>query len=119
MKKVRFIIIWIAKYLKRLVVRFMLKVYDGNNFNELIQKRVLVDFYASWCGPCRMLGPVLDELSKNIDIDIIKVDVDNNQDLAKEYGVMSIPCLILFEDGKEIKRSLGFMPKGKIEEFIK
>jgi len=97
----------------------MLKVYDGNNFNELIQKRVLVDFYASWCGPCRMLGPVLDELSKNIDIDIIKVDVDNNQDLAKEYGVMSIPCLILFEDGKEIKRSLGFMPKGKIEEFIK
>lgn len=97
----------------------MLKVYDGNNFDELIQKRVLVDFYASWCGPCRMLGPVLDDLSKEGLIDIIKVDVDNNQELAKKYGVMSIPCLILFEDGKEIKRSLGFMPKGKIEEFIK
>ena len=97
----------------------MLINYKEKNFNEIIQKKVLVDFYATWCGPCKMLSPVLEELSKEIDIDIIKVDVDENNDLAKEYGVMSIPCLILFENGKEIKRNLGFMPKEKIKDFVK
>jgi thioredoxin 1 len=92
---------------------------EENNFKELINKKVLVDFYANWCGPCKMLSPVLEQLSSEIDIDIVKIDVDNNSDLAKEYGIMSIPCLILFDEGKEIKRNLGFMTKDKIKEFIK
>lgn len=91
--------------------------YEGNIFNDLIQERVLVDFYANWCGPCKMLGPVLESVSD--EIKVIKVNVDDNSDLAREYGVMSIPCVILLENGKEIKRNIGFMPEGKLREFIK
>lgn len=95
----------------------MIVNYSGNNFNDLIKKRVLVDFYANWCGPCKMLGPVLEKISD--DIEIIKVNVDEHQDLAREYGVMSIPCIILFNEGKELKRNIGFMPETKLREFIK
>jgi thioredoxin 1 len=96
----------------------MLKHYSGNNFDELKKSKVLVDFYAEWCGPCKMLSSVLEELAKESDINIVKIDVDKYQDLAREYGVMSIPCLILFDNEKEIKRTLGFMPKEKLKEFI-
>ena len=95
----------------------MLINYEGNNFNDLIKEKVLVDFYANWCGPCKMLGPELEKISD--EIKILKVNVDNNQDLAREYGVMSIPCIILFEDGKEVKRNIGFMPEAKLKDFIK
>ena len=91
--------------------------YDGSNFKELINEKVLVDFYANWCGPCKMLAPVLEKISD--DIKVVKINVDSNGDLAREYGVMSIPCLILFEKGKEIKRNVGFMPEAKLKEFIK
>lgn len=91
--------------------------YKENDFNELIKERVLVDFYANWCGPCKMLGPVLEKVSN--EIKVVKVNVDENQDLAKKYGVMSIPCVILFDGSKEIKRNVGFMPEGKLREFIK
>ena len=90
--------------------------YNGENFNEITKEKVLVDFYASWCGPCKMLSPVLEKISN--DIKVVKVDVDKYQDLAREYGVMSIPCLILFEDNKEIKRNIGFIPEPKLKEFI-
>ena len=92
------------------------------NFEDVVlknEKRVLVDFNADWCGPCRMLRPVLDEIAKTNDkIKIVSVNIDKNENLAKEYGVMSIPCLIIFEDGKEIDRAVGLMPKSEIEEFI-
>ena len=91
--------------------------YEDNNFNELIKEKVLVDFYANWCGPCKMLAPVLEKVSN--DIKIIKVNVDSNQELAREYGIMSIPCLILFDGGEEIKRNVGFMPEAKLKDFIK
>ena len=91
--------------------------YDGNNFDELIKTKVLVDFYANWCGPCKMLSPVLDKVSD--EVKVLKVNVDANGDLAKKYGVMSIPCIILFDNGKEIKRNIGFMPESKLREFIK
>lgn len=91
--------------------------YEGNNFDELIKERVLVDFYANWCGPCKMLGPVLEKVSDSIKV--IKVNVDDNQDLARKYGVMSIPCVILFDNGNEVKRNIGFVPEGKLREFIK
>ena len=95
----------------------MVTNYNGNNFNELIKNKVLVDFYANWCGPCKMLGPVLEKVSD--EINVLKINVDEYQDLAREYGVMSIPCIILFDNGKEIKRNIGFLPEGKLREFIK
>ena len=91
--------------------------YNGENFNELIKTKVIVDFYANWCGPCKMLAPELEKISN--DIKVIKVDIDKYQELARTYGVMSIPCLIIFDDGKEIKRNIGFMPEPKLKEFIK
>ena len=83
------------------------------------KERVLVDFNATWCGPCRMLGPVIDELSEERDdIKFVSIDVDEEEDLASEYEVSSIPCIVLFENGKEVNRSVGFLPKEELEEFI-
>lgn len=96
-------------------------VIEGNK--EIFEKevlnfegKVLVDFNATWCGPCRMLKPVLDEIAN--DKKIIAIDVDNNEELASNYGIMSIPCLILFENGKEIKRSVGLISKSEIESLF-
>lgn len=93
----------------------MLKIYDGKGFDNFIKGRVLVDFYADWCGPCKMLGPLLEKVDN---VDVLKVNVDNNQELARKYGVMSIPCLILFDEGREIKRNVGFIPEVKLKEFV-
>ena len=86
---------------------------NENNFNEDIKKgKVLVDFYATWCGPCRMLGPVLEDLATDrSEIKIIKIDIDENRELAKKYGIMSVPTLMLFNDGVNISTKNGFMPK--------
>ena len=78
---------------------------------------VLVDFYADWCGPCRMMGPVMEEVSKQYKV--FKVNTDNEEELAAEYGIMSIPCVIAFKDGKEINRSIGYVSKDKIIDLIK
>ena len=76
----------------------MIKYLEKNNFNEEIKDgKVLVDFYADWCGPCKMLGEVLLELE---DLNILKVNVDEHPEIAKEYGVMSIPTLIIFKEGR-------------------
>lgn len=95
----------------------MIKNYNGEDFNQLTQEKILVDFYANWCGPCKMLSPVLESVSN--EIKILKVNVDENQELARKYGIMSIPCIILFDNGKEIKRNIGFLPEAKLREFIK
>ena len=89
---------------------------EKENFKELINEKILVDFYANWCGPCKMLAPELERVESNIKV--IKVDVDEFEELAREYGVMSIPTLILFEEGKEVKRTIGFMDKDKIQNFL-
>ena len=81
-------------------------------------ERVLVDFYANWCGPCKMIRPILEEISKNNTIKIVSINVDEAPDLASEYGVMSIPCLILFEGHKEVARSVGLKSKEELESFI-
>ena len=75
-----------------------------------------VDFYADWCGPCKMLGPIMDEISS--DQSVYKINVDEESDLASEYGVMSIPCVILFKDGKEYKRSVGLKTKEDILKMM-
>jgi thioredoxin 1 len=77
--------------------------------------RVLVDFNADWCGPCQMIKPILEELDI---IKVVSVNVDNEEDLAREYGVMSIPCLVLFDKGVEINRTVGFKSKEEIERFV-
>jgi len=80
-----------------------------NNFEELISEGlVLVDFYADWCGPCKMMNPILEKVKS---AKIVKVDVDVNEELAREYSVMTIPMLILFKDGKLIDKKNGFVPE--------
>ncbi len=90
---------------------------EEQNFKKLIQEpTILVDFYANWCGPCKMLSPILEKVSS--DIKVIKVDVDKFEKLSREYGIMSIPTVILFENGEEVKRNIGFMSQEQVEKFI-
>lgn len=97
-------------------------IIHGNedNFDSLINKElVLVDFYADWCGPCRMLASQLEDLSNNrSEVEIVKINVDEAQNLAKKYGIMSIPALMLFKNGKLIDNKVGYMPKELIENWI-
>lgn len=90
------------------------------NFNELITNgKVLVDFFANWCGPCKMLTPILEEIvGDRSETKIVKVDVDECEGLAKQFGVMSIPTLILFDNGKIIDKKVGFMSKEEIVTWL-
>ena len=87
--------------------------------NEVKEGLVIVDFYADWCGPCQMLAPVLEDLEKETSIKIVKINVDEIPDLARQFRIMSIPTLMLFKDGKFTKKELGYMPIERLREFIK
>lgn len=92
---------------------------EKDNFLEEIQNgTVLVDFFATWCGPCRMMEPVLEEVSKELGIKVLQVDVDKFQNIAMNYQVMSIPNLVLFKDGKVVKQNVGFMPKANLINWL-
>lgn len=84
------------------------------------QLPVFVDFWAEWCGPCRMVGPAVEQLSKILDgkVKIAKVNVDENQEIAVKYGIQSIPSLLLFKNGNEIARTVGAAPKEAYQKFI-
>lgn len=100
----------------------ILKVNSENFEEEVLNSKntVLVDFYADWCGPCKMLSPVIDQIAEeNQDIKVVKVNVDNAQDLAMKYQVMSIPTLVVIKEGKEINRSVGLRDKSEIINMIK
>jgi thioredoxin 1 len=94
---------------------------EEKDFKDKIKgKKVVIDCYATWCGPCRMLSPIVDEVAKESkDIDFYKLDVDEAEEVAREYGIMSIPTILVFEDGKLSKTHTGFLPKEELEEFIK
>ena len=99
-------------------------IITNKNFEEEVLKSdipVLVDFWATWCGPCRMLAPIVEEIANENEgtLKVGKVDVDQQAELAMKYGIMSIPTLILFKDGQPVAQSLGYKPKAQIEAMFK
>ena len=100
----------------------VLKVTSENFEEEVLNsnKTVLIDFYANWCGPCKMLSPVVETVAKeNENIKVVKIDVDTAQDLAIKYQVMSIPTLVVIKNAQEVKRTVGVVNKSEIEEMVK
>ena len=95
---------------------------NGQNFEEEViksEKPVLIDFYADWCGPCKMLSPIIDEIAEeNSEIKVVKVNVDDSQDLAMKYQVMSIPTLVVIKNGEEVNRSVGLIDKSQVLNLI-
>lgn len=97
------------------------KVINKNNFNEVLEsdKKVLLDFFASWCGPCRMLSPVIDKIAdEHPEILVGKINVDEEEELAMKFGVSSIPALFVIENGKIVNQSLGAIPEQAILNLL-
>lgn len=100
----------------------MTKKLDNLNFeNEILEHKgtALVDFYADWCGPCKMIAPIIEEIAAQMpDVTVGKINVDESGDLAARYGVMSIPTLVIFKDGIEVNRIVGLQPKANILSML-
>ena len=100
----------------------MVEKIDAKKFDELIKggKTVVCDFFATWCGPCKMLSPVMDKCAEKFGDKavFVKVDIDENMELAARYGIMSIPLVGVFKGGEMYKKSLGFMPQGEADAFF-
>lgn len=98
-----------------------IKVNNHNFENEVMNsdKKVLIDFFASWCGPCRMVSPIVDEIAdERSDIKVVKINVDDDPELASRFGVMSIPTLVVLQNGRELNRLMGARPKEVILEAL-
>ena len=100
----------------------MVKIITANNFEKEVlncEKTVLLDFWASWCGPCRMVSPIVDEIAEEFDnICVGKINVDEEPELANAFSVQSIPMLVVMKDGKIVNQAVGYMPKEKILELL-
>ena len=100
----------------------VMKVTSSNFEEEVLNsdKTVLIDFYADWCGPCKMFSPIVESVAEeNEDIKVVKIDVDNAQDLAIKYQVMSIPTIVVIKNGQEVNRNVGVVSKSQIVEMVK
>ena len=94
-----------------------MEILNKENFNEKVLQgkgTVLVDFFATWCGPCKMLAPVLEQVAQDTTAKIYKVDIDESEDLARSYGIMVVPTMIIFKDGKQVEKFSGYMQKDAI-----
>ena len=101
----------------------MASEFNDSNFQDKVissEKLTVVDFWAEWCGPCRMVGPVVEQIAQSYSdkIKVVKLNVDENQEIAMKYGIQSIPSLLIFKNGKEIKRTIGAAPKDTYVKFI-
>ncbi len=99
----------------------MVKQLTDKEFDEVIKNgKVLVDFYAEWCGPCKMLSPIIDELAEELrDVNFYKLNVDDSDEVVRRYSVMSIPTLLVFENGELKNTSVGFKSKDEVKELLK
>lgn len=101
----------------------MVKEINGLNSLDVVvanNKKVLVDLYATWCGPCKMLAPIVEKVSnEESDLVVLKVDIDENEDIAAAFGVEAIPTLLVFENGKLKHKNVGFIPENKVKELVK
>lgn len=97
-----------------------IKKYSGENFQELVAEGItLVDFYATWCGPCQMLSSVLEKMSETVEYNIIKVDTDEYSDLPTEFKVRSLPTMLVFKNGVHVETMIGFLTEDEINKKMK
>jgi thioredoxin 1 len=98
-----------------------MKIVESNEFKSEIESGItVVDFFATWCGPCKMLAPVLEGLSGEMEgkAKFIKVDIDQSLELASEFQIASVPTMVIFKDGKKVEQLVGFLPKEKIQQAV-
>ena len=98
----------------------MAKIINSNEFNNTVESGVVVvDFFATWCGPCKMLAPVSEELSEELtDVNFVKVDIDQSMDLAQKFRIVSVPTMKIFKNGEEVDTLMGFMPKDVLKSKV-
>jgi thioredoxin 1 len=100
----------------------MAKIVNTSNFRGTVEESnnvVVVDFFATWCGPCKMLAPVFDSLSEELtDVDFVKVDIDQSLELAQKFGITTVPTMMIFKDGKVVDTLVGFMPKDNLKAKV-
>lgn len=100
----------------------MAKIVNTSNFRGTVEESnnvVVVDFFATWCGPCKMLAPVFDSLSQELtDVDFVKVDIDQSLELAQKFGITTVPTMMIFKDGKVVDTLVGFMPKDNLKAKV-
>ena len=100
----------------------VLTITNENFEQEVLKsdKPVIVDFWAAWCGPCKMLSPVVDQLGEELEgVKVAKINIDEQMELAEKYNVSSIPCVVAFKNGEEVNRSVGLVPKQKLVDLLK
>lgn len=98
----------------------MINITSREQFDKEIKNgKVIIDFYADWCGPCKMISPILEELEEEMDYTLVKVNTDNNKEIAIDFNVQGIPYVLRYEDGKKVDELVGFPGEDAVEKFVK